>query len=124
MNKIMKPLVAAAIPVLTALGSWIATGEWNAAAWSLAITGLLTAAVVAVLTAVLPDEADAFLAKWGKAIGAALTPLASACTVLIRAREHHQSPTGNCPCGFRNRGLNGLYTEYAGFLVQNTTDIQ
>jgi len=78
MNKIMKPLVAAAIPVLTALGSWIATGEWNAAAWSLAITGLLTAAVVAVLTAVLPDEADAFLAKWGKAIGAALTPLASA----------------------------------------------
>jgi hypothetical protein len=64
------------------------------------------------------------LAKWGKAIGAALIPLASACTVLIRAREHHQSPTGNCPCGFRNRGLNGLYTEYAGFLVQNTTDIQ
>ncbi len=77
MNKIMKPVVAASIPLLTALGSYITTGTLNAPEWSLAITGFATAIVVAILTAVLPDESDAVLASWGKAIGAALTPLVS-----------------------------------------------
>jgi uncharacterized membrane protein YgaE (UPF0421/DUF939 family) len=78
MNKIMKPVVAAVIPVLTVLGSYIATGEWNASDWWLALTGFATAAIVAILTVLLPDNSDRFLARWGKAIGAALAPLVSA----------------------------------------------
>jgi hypothetical protein len=124
MNKIMKPVVAAAIPLLTALGSYIATGgPPNAAEWSLAITGFVTAIVVAVLTAVLPDESDAVLATWGKAIGAADPAGERAYTVLLRTREHHQSPSGNGLSGCLNRACDGLCTEYTGFLVQNTPDI-
>ena len=78
MNKIMKPLVAAAIPLLTALGSYITTGTLNAPELSLAITGFATAIVVAILTGVLPEDSDNVIATWGKAIGAALTPLVSA----------------------------------------------
>lgn len=44
---------------------------------SLAITGFATAIVVAILTAVLPVGSDNVIATWGKAIGAALTPLVS-----------------------------------------------
>jgi hypothetical protein len=32
-------------------------------------------------------------------------------TVLFRAREHHQGPTGNGLCGCPNRALDGLCTE-------------
>ena len=78
MNKIMKPLVAAAIPLLSALASLIITGTVNAPELSLAITAFATAIVVAVLTAVLPDDSDNVIATWGKAIGAAVTPLVSA----------------------------------------------
>jgi hypothetical protein len=73
MNELMKPLVAAAIPLLTALGSLIATGTINAPELSLAITGFVTAIVVYLLRN-RPDGVRA----WTKAIGAAVTPLVSA----------------------------------------------
>jgi hypothetical protein len=73
MNELMKPLVAAAIPLLTALGSLIATGTINAPELSLAITGFATAIVVYLLR----NRRDGVRA-WTKAIGAAVTPLVSA----------------------------------------------
>jgi hypothetical protein len=68
----MKPVVAAAIPVLTAVGSWITTGTLNTPELSLAITGLITALVVALV----PNQVAGV--AFSKAIGAALTPLVSA----------------------------------------------
>jgi hypothetical protein len=65
----MKPVVAAAIPVLTAVGSYITTGTLNAPELALAITGLLTAGVVAIV----PPEIGTFASS--KAVAAALTPL-------------------------------------------------
>lgn len=76
MNR-MKPLVAAAIPLLTALGSWITTGTLNAPELSLAITGLVTALIVVLAGYFWPNQATGVLA-WARAIGAALTPLVSA----------------------------------------------
>lgn len=73
----MKPVVAAVIPLLTALGSRLATGEWNFSQLSLAITGVATAIVVYVLGRIFPDPNTGVLA-WIKAIGAAVTPLLSA----------------------------------------------
>lgn len=72
MNR-MKPVVAAAIPLLSALGSWITTGTLNAPELSLAITGLVTALVVYLLR----NRPDGWRA-WTKATGAAVTPLVSA----------------------------------------------
>jgi hypothetical protein len=69
----MKPVVAAAIPLLTALGSWITTGTLNAPELALAITGLVTAIVVLLLR----NRPEGWRA-WTKFIGAALTPLVSA----------------------------------------------
>ena len=83
MNKIMKPLVAAAIPLLTAAGSYLITGEVNdwAEVW-LGATGVVMALAVVVATLFLPDEEDAdlisFYTTWGKAIAAAVTPVLSA----------------------------------------------
>jgi uncharacterized YccA/Bax inhibitor family protein len=83
MNKIMKPLVAAAIPLLTASGSWIITGQQpdSAEVW-LGATGVFMALAVVVATVFLPDEEDAAVMKWyetwGKFIAAAVTPVLSA----------------------------------------------
>ncbi len=68
----MKPVVAAAIPVLTAVGSYITTGTLNTPELSLAITGLVTALVVVIV----PPQVGAFASS--KAVAAALTPLVSA----------------------------------------------
>jgi hypothetical protein len=77
MDNTMKPLVAAVIPLLTALGSRLTTGAWDFSQLSLAITGVATAIVVYVLGRIFPDP-DTFLLAWIKAIGAAVTPLLSA----------------------------------------------
>jgi hypothetical protein len=69
----MKPVVAAAIPVLTAVGSYFTTGTLNTPELSLAITGLVTALVVVIV----PNQEVGVFAS-SKAIGAALTPLVSA----------------------------------------------
>jgi hypothetical protein len=68
----MKPVVAAAIPVLTAVGSTLTTGTLNTPALSLAITGLLTALIVVIV----PPKVGTFASS--KAFAAALTPLVSA----------------------------------------------
>ncbi len=73
----MKPLVAAAIPLLTVLGSWITTGALNAPKLSLAISGVVTALVVVLAGLIWPNQEAGVLA-WARAIGAALTPLVSA----------------------------------------------
>jgi hypothetical protein len=83
MNKIMKPLVAAAIPLLTAGGSWLITGKVNdwAEVW-LGVTGLFMALVVVAATFFLPDDSDKvliqFFLTWRKAIAAAVAPVLSA----------------------------------------------
>jgi energy-converting hydrogenase Eha subunit A len=83
MNKIMKPLVAAAIPLLTAGGSYLITGEVkdSAEVW-LGATGLFMALVVVAATFFLPDDSDKvliqFFLTWRKAIAAAVAPLLSA----------------------------------------------
>src|SRR5215210_1856879 len=83
MNKIMKPLVAAAIPLLTALGSYLITGKVNdwAEVW-LGATGVVMAFAVLVATWFLPDESDEALIKvflrWRKASAAAVAPVLSA----------------------------------------------
>jgi hypothetical protein len=62
MNELMKPLVAAAIPLLTALGSFIATGTLNAPELSLAITGFVTALVVVLAGLIWPNQEAGVLA--------------------------------------------------------------
>ena len=69
----MKPIVAAAIPLLTAAALLIDTGELNADQWALAITGLVTAVVVYLV----PNQNQGFGAA-AKAISAAMVPLVSA----------------------------------------------
>ena len=69
----MKPIVAAAIPLLAALESRIATGQWNADQLALAITGVVTAIVVYLV----PNQNAGFLAA-AKAISAAVVPVVSA----------------------------------------------
>jgi peptidoglycan/LPS O-acetylase OafA/YrhL len=76
MNR-MKPLVAAAVPLLSALGSLIITGTINAPELALGITGFLTAFVVLLLGRLDPNQ-QAGVRAWTKAIGAAVTPLVSA----------------------------------------------
>jgi hypothetical protein len=46
MNKARKALVAAAVPVMGALISWASTGELNQAEFAVALSGLITAALV------------------------------------------------------------------------------
>jgi len=67
----MKPLVAAAIPLITAVGSWITTGTLTALELSLVITGLVTALVVVIV----PSQVGAFASS--KAVAAAMTPVVS-----------------------------------------------
>jgi hypothetical protein len=62
--------------LLTAIGTLIITGDWNASEWALAITGFATALIVVVIGLFLP-EAPAGILVWARAIGAALTPLVS-----------------------------------------------
>lgn len=69
----MKPIVAAAIPLLAAWQSRIDTGQWNADQWALAITGVVTAVVVYFV----PNQNAGVLAA-AKAISAAVVPLVSA----------------------------------------------
>ena len=88
----MKPIVAAAIPLLAALESRIVTGELNADQWALAITGLVTAVVVYFV----PNQRTGFLAA-AKAISAAAVPLVSA---LIQWGLGEGAPTATVLIGF------------------------
>jgi hypothetical protein len=105
----VKPVVAAAIPLLTAFGSLISTGEWNASEWSLAITGLATAIVVFFL----PNEQTGWRA-WTKAIGAAATPVVSA---LIQGLA-----TGSFSRAELTTAVVGFITALLMAFVQNTPD--
>jgi hypothetical protein len=69
----MKPIVAAAIPLLAALESYLATGQWNVEQTAVAITGVVTAVVVYFV----PNQNAGVLAA-AKAISAAAVPLVSA----------------------------------------------
>jgi len=72
-NKVMKPVLAAAIPLLAALGSWISTSEFNTPGLSVAITGFITA----ILVYFFRNRPTGFLASL-KFIVAAVTPIVSA----------------------------------------------
>jgi hypothetical protein len=74
---IMKLVVAAAIPFITAVGSWISTGTLNLPEVWLAITGVVTALVVSIV----PAQFGAFAS--GKTVAAAITPLVSALTLAV-----------------------------------------
>jgi hypothetical protein len=72
-NQVMKPLLAAAIPLLAAAGSWITTGELNTPEVAVAITGFITA----ILVYFFRNRPTGFLASL-KFIVAAVTPIVSA----------------------------------------------
>ncbi len=73
MNNVMKPVLAAAIPLLAALGSWIATGALNTPEVAVAIPGFITA----ILVYFFRNRPSGFLASL-KFIVAAVTPIVSA----------------------------------------------
>lgn len=69
----MKPVVAAVIPLITAVASYLETGRLNSMDWAVAITGIVTAGVVYFV----PNQNAGVLAAT-KAIIAAAVPLVSA----------------------------------------------
>jgi hypothetical protein len=69
----MKAILAAAIPIISAIGSWIITGTIDAPELALALTGLVTAILVAIFR-----NREAGLLSALKFIVAATTPLVSA----------------------------------------------
>jgi hypothetical protein len=73
MNQFMKAILAAAIPLISAAGSWITTGELNAPEIAVAITGFVTA----ILVYFFRNRPSGFLASL-KFIVAAVTPIVSA----------------------------------------------
>ncbi len=72
MDAYTKAILAAAVPVIAAVGSFIATGTVNAPELALAITGLVTAALVALFR----NQPTGVLAST-KFIVAAATPVVS-----------------------------------------------
>lgn len=73
MNPFMKAILAAAIPLISAVGSWISTGELKAPEIAVAITGFVTA----ILVYSFRNRPSGFLASL-KFIVAAVTPILSA----------------------------------------------
>lgn len=72
-NTYLKAIVAAAIPLIAAVGLYLQTGSVNAPEVSLVITGLISAVLVAVLR-----NSEAGLQAFAKFFAAALTPIVSA----------------------------------------------
>lgn len=72
-NVYLKAVLAAAIPVVTAVGLWLQNGTLNAPELSLGITGF----IAAVLVAILRNQPGTVL-EAAKFFAAALTPIVSA----------------------------------------------
>lgn len=63
MNKSRKAVVAAAVPVLSTLLMWAATGELGTQELALGLTGLITAALVWLVPNDKPESAESLIAQ-------------------------------------------------------------
>jgi hypothetical protein len=111
MNIYMKPIIAAAIPLLAALSSWISTGTFKAPELALAITGVVTAIVVYFLR----NQRTGVLSA-AKFIGAAVTPLVSVLLQWIVTGSFDRAELATI--------VVGVLTSILMYLVQNTPDLQ
>ena len=110
MNSYVKAILAAAIPLIAALGSWINTGTLNAPEVALAVTGLVTA----VLVYFFRNQPSGVLSAL-KFIVAALTPLVSALLQALVTGAFNRAELSTL--------VVGILTSILVYLVQNTPDV-
>jgi hypothetical protein len=110
MNSYVKAILAAAIPLIAAVGAWINTGTLNAPEVALAVTGLVTA----VLVYFFRNRPSGVLSAM-KFIVAALTPLVSALLQALVTGDFNRAELSTL--------VVGILTSIMVYLVQNTPDV-